>query len=132
MIQYHFDNWAFLPLLAMLTAPALLAVACMSTDQNAANHREGWDKMDAPLRSEIRRLMDSNDLKIHAVPVLLQMTENNDELAGKLEETGFRITGRHKTVWTGRGTAEVIVRVAELDFVKRLELSRERMPTDDQ
>lgn len=95
-----------------------------------AEMTENRQKMDAPLRIELRSLDTAGEGEL--INFMFELNEDlTDELREKLGVTGVDIRSEQNRILTARGGADAVRKLSMMDEVKRIEMAQRLSPREE-
>jgi hypothetical protein len=92
---------------------------------------ENRQKMDAPLRTELRRIDASEEDEIIRFMFELNL-DPTDELREKIAETGVHIQSERNRILSGRGGPDAVRKLSLMEEVRRIEMAQRMSPLDEE
>ncbi len=95
-----------------------------------AEMTENRQKMDAPLRAELRKLDAAEDNGM--ISFMLELNQDpTDDLREKMTDAGVEIRTEHNRILTARGGADAVRKLSMMDEVKRIEMAQRVSPREE-
>ncbi len=91
---------------------------------------ENRQKMDAPLRTELRKRDAAEDNGM--ISFMLELNQDpTDDLRKKMTDAGVEIRSEHNRILTARGGADAVRKLSMMDEVRRIEMAQRVSPREE-